>query len=330
MPPRAVALLSGGLDSVLAVRVMQDQGVEVEALNFRTPFTCCQDTASQAARRLGVPLTVIAAEDDYLQLVRKPSFGYGRAANPCVDCRIYMFRRAGAYLRDVSAQMVVSGEVLGQRPNSQKRRDLRIIEWHSGLQGRLLRPLSARLLPPTIPEQTGLVDRSRLYDFSGRSRKGLIALAHQFGFTPQEIPSPSTGCALTEKTFAPRVFDLLHNDPENTAWDFELLKVGRHLRLTPATKAVIGRRSEENELLAYLAGRADNRAAAWLQPDNFAGPSVILVGQVDDTTLDTAAGLVLRFASVSPPVPRIRCDVAGRQSLRPATRPAAAIAATTL
>ncbi|MDH3717825.1 MAG: hypothetical protein OES79_06850, partial [Planctomycetota bacterium] len=245
MPTRAVALLSGGLDSVLAVRVLQEQGIDVEALNFRTLFTCCQDMASQAAQRLDVKITVIGAEDEYLQLVRQPRFGYGRGANPCVDCRIYMFERARQYMQQVGASMVVSGEVLGQRPNSQKRRDLRVIESHSGLQGRLLRPLSAKLLPPTIPEQTGQVDRDQLYDFSGRSRKGLIALARRFGFTHEEIPSPSTGCALTEKTFAPRVFDLLKTDPENTAWDFELLKVGRHLRLTRATKAIIGRREDE-------------------------------------------------------------------------------------
>jgi hypothetical protein len=330
MPTRAVALLSGGLDSVLAVRVLQEQGIEIEALNFRTPFTCCQDLASQAARRLNVKITVLGADDEYLQLLRKPRFGYGRGANPCVDCRIYMFQRARQYMQQVGAAMVVSGEVLGQRPNSQKRRDLRVIEFHSGLQGRLLRPLSAKLLPPTTAEQTGTVDRERLYDFTGRSRKGLIALARQFGFADQDIPSPSTGCALTEKTFAPRVFDLLRRDPHNTAWDFELLKVGRHVRLAAGTKAVIGRRADENELLAYLAGRPDSRAAALLQPHGFSGPSVMLVGQIDEQALNTAGALVLRFSNDAPTDARVQLLVNGRQSLRPAGPHPAAQTALTL
>ncbi|NIL97122.1 MAG: hypothetical protein GTO53_06105 [Planctomycetales bacterium] len=330
MSTRAVALLSGGLDSILAVRTLQQQGIEVEALNFRTLFTCCQDQASQAARRLGITLTALHAEDEYLQRVRRPQFGYGRGANPCVDCRIYMFQRASEYMRQVGASLVVSGEVLGQRPNSQKRRDLRVIEWHSGLQGRLLRPLSAKLLPPTLPEQEGQVDREQLHAFSGRSRKGLIALAQRFGFAADEIPSPSTGCALTEKTFAPRVFDLLKMDKKNTPWDFELLKVGRHLRLTSATKAVIGRRADENQLLEYLAGRPDSRAAAVLQPANFAGPTVLLVGTVDDLALETAGALLLRFAKDPPPGPQVLLRRDGRQSLRPVDHHPAAETAETL
>ncbi|HIN95822.1 MAG TPA: hypothetical protein EYN03_09265, partial [Planctomycetes bacterium] len=143
---RCVTLLSGGLDSMLAIRIMQDQGIEVEALNFKTMFTCCQDLSAQAATRLGVRLTVVSQEDDYLELIKKPRFGYGKGANPCVDCRIYMFERAHKFMEQIGADFIVSGEVVGQRPMSQKRRDLDVISHQSGLEDLLLRPLSAKLL----------------------------------------------------------------------------------------------------------------------------------------------------------------------------------------
>jgi tRNA-specific 2-thiouridylase len=296
MPIRAVALLSGGLDSMLAVRIMQEQGVEIEALNFRTQFVCCRETASEAAGQLGVRISVIGEEDAYLDVIRRPRFGYGRGANPCVDCRIFMFARARAFMEEIGASLVVSGEVLGQRPMSQKRRDLLAIARHSGLEGRLLRPLSARLLPPTIPEEQGTIDRARLYDFSGRSRKGLIRLAREFGFADRDIPSPSTGCMLTQQNFAPRVFDLVRLQPDNQAWDFALLKVGRHVRFDPRTKVVVGRREAENVMLRELAARSDSRAGALLHPDNFMGPSALVAGEASDEAVQFAGGLILRFA----------------------------------
>ena len=211
-PRKCLVLLSGGLDSMLAIRIMQEQGIEVEAINFKTVFTCCQDESAQAARDLNVPLTILTQEDDYLQLIRNPRFGYGRGANPCVDCRIYMFERACAFLEPLGADFIVSGEVVGQRPMSQKRSDLSIISHHSGLEDLLLRPLSAKLLPPTKPEREGWVDREKLYDIEGRSRKELIAMAKRFGLA--KIPTPSTGCALTEPRFSQKVFDLIEISPE--------------------------------------------------------------------------------------------------------------------
>ena len=212
---------------MLAIRILQEQGAQVEALNFRTTFTCCQETAAQAAHQLGVKHTVLAQEDDYLDVIRRPRYGYGRGANPCVDCRIYMFRKAQAYMQDVGADCVISGEVLGQRPMSQKRRDLDTIAHESGLEDRLLRPLSALRLPATQVERDRVVDRRRLYGFVGRSRKPLIALARQFGFS--NIPSPSTGCALTEPQYAVKVHDLIQLDPANNAWDLPA-EHGRHVR----------------------------------------------------------------------------------------------------
>lgn len=285
MPHRAVVLFSGGLDSMLAVRILQAQGIDVDALTFRTLFTCCQDQAAQGARELGVRLSIASTEDDYLDLIRRPQHGYGRGANPCVDCRIYMFRRARTLLDELGADFVASGEVLGQRPMSQKRRDLLRIAHHADLDDRLVRPLSARLLPETAPERAGLLDRSRLYAFSGRSRKGLIALAQQLGIP--RIPTPSTGCALTEVPLGQRVFDLLEHQPDNRRWDFELLQVGRHERLSPTVKCVLGRREAENRLLEALAARDDAQPATLVLPANFLGPAALLVGPDREAHLPT-------------------------------------------
>jgi hypothetical protein len=294
MPLTAVALLSGGLDSMLAVRILQEQGARVEALNFQTLFTCCQNQAALAANELGVPLTVISQRDDYLDVIRRPKHGYGRGANPCVDCRGYMFRLARRFMIEIGADVVISGEVLGQRPMSQKRRQLATSAREAGLDDCLLRPLSAKLLPPTTIELQGRIDRDRLYGFAGRSRKGLIELARQFGF--RRIPSPSTGCALTEPDFARKVHDLVQLDPGGGRWDFELLKVGRHVRLGPHTKVIIGRRAEENRWLESHFAQAPDRAAALLEPVDFNGPTCLVIGAADDHAIEMAGGLLLRYA----------------------------------
>lgn len=291
---RCLVLLSGGLDSMLAVRVLQQQDIEVEALNFKTIFTCCQDQAGQAARRLGVPLTVVSQEDDYLELIKKPRFGYGKGANPCVDCRIYMFERAEKYMRQVGADFLASGEIVGQRPMSQKRRDLDVISHHSGCNDLLLRPLSALRLPPTLPEREGWVDRDQLYGFVGRGRKELIRLARHLGI--EEIPSPSTGCTLTEKEFGKAVHDLIRLDSAATRWDFELLKTGRHFRCDHRTKVVVGRRAAENAALEYLHRLPESNSKALLRPHEFPGPTVLIVGPPSDAAIEFAVGLFVRYA----------------------------------
>lgn len=295
---RCVALLSGGLDSKLAIRLMQEQGIEVEALNFKTLFTCCQDQSAQAAAELGVRLTIVGQDDDYLELVANPQFGYGRGANPCIDCRIYMFRKALRFMAEVDAQFVVSGEVVGQRPKSQKRRDLDLISRHSELDDLLLRPLSARRLPPTRPEREGWVDRNRLYDFYGRSRKGLIALAQELGM--RDIPSPSTGCALTEVPFSRKVHDLIQLETTPRRWDFELLKIGRHYRLDDRSKVIVGRRADDNQQLEYMFERSDASPCALVGPEQFVGPMALVVGACDDSRLEFASGLILRHAKDLP------------------------------
>jgi len=311
MTVRAVALLSGGLDSMLAIRILQAQGIEVEALNFRTTFTCCQDQAAQAAEELGVRLSVVTENEDYIELVRNPRHGYGRGANPCIDCRIYMFRMAARWMHEAGAALVASGEVVGQRPMSQKKRDLALIAHRAGLDDRLLRPLSARLLPPTLAEQMGQVDRGRLYGFSGRSRKGLIALAHEFGL--RRIPAPSTGCALTEPGFAAKVHDLLGNDPAADRWQFELLKVGRHVRLNQATKVILGRRADENDRLRHLFAQAGATPRELLTPENFMGPTALIVGSTGAAERQFAGNLLVQYgksAGVMLPLVRVQAGEA--------------------
>ncbi|MCB9874599.1 MAG: hypothetical protein H6821_10515 [Planctomycetaceae bacterium] len=294
MTRRCVVLLSGGLDSMLAIRIMQEQGIEVEALNFKTIFTCCQDQSAQTARDLGVRLTVVGQDDDYLDLVKDPQFGRGKGANPCVDCRIYMFEKAKRFMHQIGADFIVSGEVAGQRPMSQKRRDLDRIAYHSDLEDLLLRPLSAKLLRPTLPEREGWVDREQLYAIEGRSRKRLIELAKKFGL--KDIPTPSTGCSLTEPKFSKKVFDLIDSPGESRRWDFELLKIGRHFRYDTHTKVILGRDAAENDQLRYAHQLPDAASTAVFAPENFAGPQALLIGPRTDAAIAFAASLMLRYS----------------------------------
>ena len=292
---RCIALLSGGLDSMLAIRIMQEQGIEVEALNFKTMFTCCQDLSAQVARDLGVNLTIIGQEDDYLDLVRNPEYGYGKGANPCVDCRIYMFERAKKFMHQVDAQFIISGEVVGQRPMSQKRSDLDTISYQSGLEDLLLRPLSAKLLPPTKPEREGLVDREKLYGVQGRSRKFLIELAHKYNL--KDIPTPSTGCSLTEPEFGRKVHDLIQIQVDDQPWDYDALNVGRHLRWNENTKVILGRDHQENLKLEYMHKMEDATSSALIEPLSFKGPTALVTGPANEDSISYALGLVYRYGS---------------------------------
>ena len=292
---RCIALLSGGLDSMLAIRIMQEQGIEVEALNFKTMFTCCQDISAQVARDLGVNLTIIGQEDDYLDLVRNPEYGYGKGANPCVDCRIYMFERAKKFMHEIDAQFIISGEVVGQRTMSQKRSDLDTISYQSGLDDLLLRPLSAKLLPPTKPEREGLVDREKLYGVQGRSRKFLIELAHKYNL--KDIPTPSTGCSLTEPEFGRKVHDLIQIQVDDKPWDYDALNVGRHFRWNENTKVILGRDHQENLKLEYMHKMEDATSSALIEPLSFKGPTALVTGPANDDSISYAAGLVYRYGS---------------------------------
>jgi tRNA-specific 2-thiouridylase len=321
---RAVVLFSGGLDSMLAVRILQDQGWEIEALNVRTTFECCRTPAARAAAALGVRLQIVVAGDDYLDVIRHPKYGYGKAVNPCVDCRIHMACLARRWMHRCGASLVATGEVLGQRKMSQKRVDLDVIAKQSGLEDRLLRPLSAQWLAPTLPEREGLVDRDRLFAFHGQGRRGLIELAGRLGI--DNIPSPSTGCRLTEPTFAPRVRDLLAYQPDAGRWAFELLRLGRHLRLTPATKLILGRNADENRALEQFLIRPDASACVLVEPDGFPGPSALVYGAMTENAIQTAGNLVVQYSKATSParvcVRKAGMDTPGHRDVGTTARPA--------
>ena len=278
MTTKAVGLLSGGLDSTLAARLLLDQGIEVHAINFTSPFcTCTAKGASCAAvvravEQLGnIPLKRVVMGEDYLALIRNPPNGHGRGMNPCIDCRIMKIRMAAEYMREIGASFLFTGEVLGQRPMSQHRRAIDIIDRGSGIAGLILRPLSALHFEPTIPETTGLVDRSKLLAFEGKTRKPQIALAHASGIA--DYPCPAGGCRLTDQIFAERLRDYFAHTTEASLADMALLRVGRHFRLANGDQVVVARDSAEGDALERIARPTDH----FLVPQ-FSGPAVLLRG----------------------------------------------------
>jgi len=294
--PTVIALLSGGLDSTLAVKLMVDQGLSVLALNFVSPFCTCSPRkdagcrlAVSVARSLGVELRVMNKGMDYLRIVERPCFGYGRGLNPCIDCRIYMLRKAAEVMRETGAVCVVTGEVLGQRPMSQHRRALDVIERESGLAGRLLRPLSAHLLPPTIPEQEGLIRRNRLLDLSGRTRSPQLALAKERGV--EVFGCPSGGCLLTDPAIARRLKDVFDRCRDWDERDARLTTVGRHFRLHPELKAILGRNEAENSRLEQMAGPLP--VVSFTQEP---GPTAVLRGHCGEKDLVMIGRLLRHFA----------------------------------
>jgi tRNA-uridine 2-sulfurtransferase len=290
MNRKAIALLSGGLDSILAVKVMQEQGIEVEAINFLTIFcTCthkgCQHAATQAAKTLNIPLKIFNITKEYISVIKNPKHGYGSNMNPCIDCRIFIFKKAKDYMSQVSASFLVTGEVLGERPMSQRRDAIMLIEKEAGLKGLILRPLSAKLFDPTIPEKEGAIDREKLLAISGRSRKPQIEMAKHFGIN--DYPCPAGGCLLTDPGFAKRVKDLMKHD-QMTLDELRLLKIGRHFRLSPNTKLVVGRDEKENGLLESLATPQD----VIFKLKDYQGPLSILRGSSLEDFIGLAASII--------------------------------------
>lgn len=289
MNPKALALLSGGLDSILATKLVLEQGIEVEAINFLTTFcTCtrkgCQHAATQAAETLKIPIKVFNITEEYLSVVKNPKHGYGSHMNPCIDCRIFTFSKAREYMRQVGASFVVTGEVLGERPMSQRRDAILLIEKEAGLKGLILRPLSAKLFEPTIPEIEGIVNRDRLLEISGRSRKPQIELAKGFGIN--DYPCPAGGCLLTDPGFAKRIKDLIEHDSLNID-NVRLLRVGRHFRISEDAKLIVGRDEEENKILESQAMPAD----ICLKLRNHEGPFSIYRGRTIRDLINFAASI---------------------------------------
>ncbi|MDY6905304.1 MAG: tRNA 4-thiouridine(8) synthase ThiI [Thermodesulfobacteriota bacterium] len=285
-----LGLSSGGLDSILAGVVLRDQGITVEWISFETPFFSA-DKAISAADALGVPITVRDITAEYLPMLKNPPCGYGQHMNPCMDCHALMARLAGDIMREKGFDFIFSGEVAGQRPMSQTKPSLRYVEKRSGMDGYLLRPLSAKCLPETIPEQQGLVDRDRLLDISGRSRKRQIALAESYGIT--DYPSPAGGCLLTEETFSKRLKDLFNHQDEYSPNDLNLLRYGRHFRLSPTTKLIVGRTQQDNQdILAHQ----DVAGATVLKVDGIPGPIALLIGETAEGPLMLGAGICAGYS----------------------------------
>jgi tRNA-specific 2-thiouridylase len=288
---KALALFSGGLDSILAAKLILDQGIEVVAVTFILPVTAeKEDHATKAATRLGIPHLTVEVGDEYLEVVQNPAYGYGSGMNPCIDCRIYMLREAKRRMNGVGAAFIITGDVLGERPMSQHRKALELEEREAGLEELIVRPLSAKLLPETIPEREGWVDRAKLLAIRGKSRKPQIALAAQFGLQGA-YPSPSGGCLLTYREFAAKVKDLFEHEERVTMRDIELLKLGRHFR-AGAAKLIVGRNESENSRLLEL---KEPKEYAFEVPD-YGSPITILQGLKRTEAIELAARLTARYS----------------------------------
>ncbi|UCH32486.1 MAG: hypothetical protein JSV05_03660 [Candidatus Bathyarchaeota archaeon] len=289
---RGLALLSGGLDSTLATKLLQEQGIDVVAINFKSPFCLCGKGgcgAAGIAKQLGVHLKTITIGEEYLEMIRNPKHGYGKNMNPCIDCRIFMLKKAKEMLKELGASFLFTGEVLGQRPMSQHRKALEIIEKEAGLEGMILRPLSAKSLPETEAERKGWVDREKLLDISGRSRKLQLQLASDFGL--RDFPCPAGGCLLTSKEFAMKIKDLFKYNKQVTLNDISLLKIGRHFRFGK-NKIIVGRNEAENKQLMKLKQESDY----FFEVPNCGSPITLLQGQKGKVAIEKAAALTLRYS----------------------------------
>jgi len=293
---KVVALLSGGLDSQLAIKMMQEQGFEVSAIAIKTPFCdfdCgrgCGFEIRERADDLNVNLKTVYLGDNYIEMLKHPKYGVGSGFNPCIDCRSMMFDAAKKHMEEIGAEFIISGEVLGQRPMSQHGPALRTIEKESGLVGKIVRPLSAALLPETEPEKNGLIKRENLGMIRGRTRRAQLDMAKKYGI--ENPPNAGGGCLLTDPVFAIRVKDLFKHTETPTINDIDLLKVGRHFRFDEETKFVVGRSKDENEMIKAIALPGD----ILFEARDHMGPISILRGKNADAYVKFASSITLRYS----------------------------------
>ena len=306
-PRKALSLISGGLDSLLATKVVQQQGIHVEGINYFTGF-CVEghthairkrdrdrpkrNNALWVAEQLGIKLHIVDIVDEYKDVVFNPRYGYGANLNPCLDCKIFMLHKAAEWIDAKGFDFVITGEVVGQRPKSQRKDTMPLVQRDSGIGDRLLRPLSARNLPPTLPEREGWIDRDRLYAFSGRSRKPQMALAAEFGF--EDYAQPAGGCCfLTDANYSVKLRDLWQSRGERRYEldDIMLLKVGRHIRPRPHFKMIVSREQGEGN---FLSGYRKHYPS--LSMISHGGPLALLDGEVDAEDVELAARIVGRYS----------------------------------
>ncbi|MDP2854138.1 MAG: tRNA 4-thiouridine(8) synthase ThiI [Smithellaceae bacterium] len=285
---KAIALLSGGLDSTLAVKLVQKQNIDVSGLTFTTPFFNAIK-AQTAADQIHLPLMVEDFTTEHLQMLKSPRYGYGKNMNPCIDCHTLMLKMAGRKMEDTGADFLVTGEVLGQRPMSQTKQSLYIVAKNSGYADYILRPLSAQLLEPIKAEREGKVDRSGLLAISGRGRKDQIRLAEELGI--RHYPPPAGGCLLTDPIFSHRLRDLMSHAEDRQIRDYELLKYGRHFRAEVTGKIIVGRNRSDNEALCALSTDDD----LVCNVADFPGPHV-LAPYGNESSMAMAAALCVRYS----------------------------------
>ena len=288
---KGLALVSGGLDSTLATKAMVDRGLEIEAVHFTTPFCSCDKcTVNAIGEEFGIPVHHIFSGQEFLDLLVDPPHGYGSQMNICIDCRILMLRKAHELGEKLGADFYVTGEVLGQRPFSQRMRAMRLIEREAGLEGKILRPLSAKLLPPTDVEKEGAVDRESLYAIKGRRRLPQMELAEELGV--YDYSCPSGGCLLTDPQFARRLKDYLENEGRPVLEEMVFLRIGRHFRVGGA-RVIVGRNEGENNRLHSL---AEARGIPRMSVSGHMGPVTVLMGELDEEVIGRSAAITARYS----------------------------------
>jgi tRNA-uridine 2-sulfurtransferase len=294
MKRKAISLISGGLDSAIATKLILDQGVEVVGLTFTSSFSSKRERseglqAIRTARELGIRLILKEKGPEYIDVIRNPKHGYGKNMNPCIDCRIFMLRKTTDIMAEEGASFVITGEVLGQRPMSQRRPTIELIEKESGLESLILRPLSAKHFAPSMPEVEGIIDRELLLDVAGRGRTAQFGLAEQYQL--KAFGDPGGGCLLTDSMYSVRLRDLFSHDKEFTALDIDLLNTGRHFRINPNTKLILGRNKGENDRLHSLWGLP----YVLVYPIGFPGPLGIIKGTLKKEVITIAANIISHY-----------------------------------
>ena len=293
---KCVVMFSAGLDSVVACHLMKQQGIEVVALHFVLPFKSGLDLefadVKESAKRLGVELLIKEEGTPFLEMIESPQFGYGKNVNPCIDCRIHRVKKAIAIMKEIGADFLVTGEVIGQRPMSQHRSAMENIAKKSDVEGLLLRPLSAKLLEPTIPEIKGWVDRDKLLNIDGRGRKRQLAYAKKFNLLHQ---TPGGGCLLTESETTARYNDMKLHQKSVSLTDFKLIAFGRHFRISDTVRLIIGRNATENDLLEKL--KIDSDTTLELAND-VPGPLAICKGKLTNSDKEKIASILVRYTKL--------------------------------